>query len=229
MGDRSIAPCYRVRCGGARRPRYAGCVVRLGGLAMPAVWSDTRTVIDSAPAHCCVKSWTRSEQPQITSTENAASRSNLGGSDASVAPEAPDHFGALASADGGRFGPPGPGDHRRDIAGRATLARQPGGADVVACARSLSGSRFRSAGPAIGISTSMTVPLPVWLSIRILPPSASIRSLSPVSPDPRLGSAPPTPSSRIERRSKSSSILRETHTRVAFACFDALVSASETV
>ena len=33
----------------------------------------------------------------------------------------------------------------------------------------------------------MSVPLPDGLSIWIRPPSASIRSLSPVSPDPRVG------------------------------------------
>lgn len=49
-----------------------------------------------------------------------------------------------------------------------------------------------------GMQTSIVVPAPGGLLTWILPPSPSIRSLSPVRPDPRLASAPPTPSSRIE-------------------------------
>lgn len=83
--------------------------------------------------------------------------------------------------------------------------------------------------PRDGIATSMRVPRPGGLSIWICPPSASIRSVSPVGPEPWLASAPPTPSSRIERSRASSSTRRETHVRVAFACLHALVRASETV
>ena len=52
-----------------------------------------------------------------------------------------------------------------------------------------------------GIATRSLVPLPCAHSTSIVPPSASTRSLRPIRPEPRLGSAPPTPSSRIERRS----------------------------
>jgi hypothetical protein len=55
MGDRSIAPCYRDWCDGAVGV-LIGCVVSI------------RNLIDSAP-HCCDASWTRSQEPQITTTE----------------------------------------------------------------------------------------------------------------------------------------------------------------
>ena len=47
---------------------------------------------------------------------------------------------------------------------------------------------------------SSVVPLPTGLVTSSVPPSAAIRSLRPTSPDPRAGSAPPTPSSRIASR-----------------------------
>src|ERR1700694_2979246 len=50
-----------------------------------------------------------------------------------------------------------------------------------------------------GMLTCNEVPLPVWVEIFIVPPSASTRSIRPVSPVPLAGSAPPTPSSRTER------------------------------
>lgn len=51
---------------------------------------------------------------------------------------------------------------------------------------------------AIGIRTSRVVPCPGWLVMSSRPPRASTRSVSPMSPDPPAGSAPPIPSSRIE-------------------------------
>jgi hypothetical protein len=72
------------------------------------------------------------------------------------------HFAPRSSCDGSRLGLPKPGITGCDIAGELRSHGQP---EKLACARSSSGSRFRSAGPAIGISTSMTVPLPVRLSI----------------------------------------------------------------
>src|SRR5690349_19161282 len=44
----------------------------------------------------------------------------------------------------------------------------------------------------------MRVPCPGWLEMLIVPPDASTRSLRPMSPEPRDGSAPPVPSSWID-------------------------------
>ncbi len=54
-------------------------------------------------------------------------------------------------------------------------------------------TRRHSAGT--GIAAVRVVPWPMWLVMCRWPPSASIRSVRPVSPDPLPGSAPPTPSS----------------------------------
>ena len=64
-------------------------------------------------------------------------------------------------------------------------------------------------GPATGCPASLktgssqdtVVPPPAGLCTEKVPPSASIRSFSPTSPEPRSGSAPPTPSSRTHTRS----------------------------
>jgi hypothetical protein len=39
---------------------------------------------------------------------------------------------------------------------------------------------------------------PLGLTTEISPPSAAIRSVRPISPEPPLGSAPPIPSSRTD-------------------------------
>src|SRR6185369_3172155 len=49
-----------------------------------------------------------------------------------------------------------------------------------------------------------------------------------IRPEPRAGSAPPAPSSRIDRRRLSPRSSAVTHTTEACACLVALVSASET-
>src|SRR5213076_393797 len=51
--------------------------------------------------------------------------------------------------------------------------------------------------PSSGTWISRVVPLPAGLLTWRVPPSASMRSLSPTSPEPWRGSAPPIPSSRI--------------------------------
>jgi hypothetical protein len=79
-----------------------------------------------------------------------------------------------------------------------------------------------------GISTSSVVPLPVGLATSSVPPSASIRSRSPTSPDPWPGSAPPIPSSRIANHKIASCVSSSTCTADARACLAALVSASDT-
>ncbi len=58
-------------------------------------------------------------------------------------------------------------------------------------------------GAVQGISAVSVVPWWSPLVMRNRPPSASTRSLSPMSPDPPLGLAPPTPSFLTERRGYS--------------------------
>ncbi len=50
--------------------------------------------------------------------------------------------------------------------------------------------------PVSGSSTRRAVPAPAGLCTARVPPSASTRSFNPTSPEPRTGSAPPTPSLR---------------------------------
>ncbi|MER7273846.1 ABC transporter permease subunit [Dactylosporangium sp. NPDC000244] len=57
---------------------------------------------------------------------------------------------------------------------------------------------------------------------------ATTRSCRPVRPDPRCGSAPPTPSSQTVRCSVPSRVAACTCTTVAWACLAALASASDT-
>src|SRR3954447_7201407 len=77
-----------------------------------------------------------------------------------------------------------------------------------------------------GISPRSSVPHPIGEVIEILPPSASTRSVSPCSPEPAAGSAPPTPSSVTSMtRTDSSRRTRTTAVR-ACACLSMLVSAS---
>src|SRR5258706_9576574 len=63
---------------------------------------------------------------------------------------------------------------------------------------------------AIGSVTSRQVPLPGGLSTATVPPSAWTRSLSPIRPEPRAGSAAPTPSSRTRNRNVPSLLSRST-------------------
>ena len=52
---------------------------------------------------------------------------------------------------------------------------------------------------ASGSSTCRDVPAPAGLWTVMVPPRAATRSRSPTRPEPRTGSAPPTPSSRTRR------------------------------
>jgi hypothetical protein len=79
-----------------------------------------------------------------------------------------------------------------------------------------------------GSSTIRLVPTPERLRTIKVPPTASTRSLRPTRPEPRAGSAPPTPSSLTESRTTPSTASTSTRTVEAFACLAALVSASET-
>src|SRR5579859_5073136 len=85
--------------------------------------------------------------------------------------------------------------------------------------------RYRLAGT--GSSQDTVVPWPAVLCTENVPPSASIRSFSPTSPEPRSGSAPPAPSSRTRTRSLPPETAASTSTTEACACLVALVSASE--
>ena len=80
----------------------------------------------------------------------------------------------------------------------------------------------------MGSETSIAVPWPVGLVIVIDPPRASILSRNPVKPVPSRWSAPPTPSSRVLKRSVPSCASTTTCTNDAAACLAVLVSASET-
>src|SRR6185503_3995311 len=79
-----------------------------------------------------------------------------------------------------------------------------------------------------GISATSTVPWPRSLSMRSEPSSADSRSARPPSPVPPDVSAPPTPSSRTEIRSKPFGRSRYTAAYDAPACLATFVSASET-
>src|SRR5262245_61922044 len=61
------------------------------------------------------------------------------------------------------------------------------------------------AGTVAGSSIEMLVPPPCGLASVNRPPSASTRSLRPISPDPRAGSAPPPPLSAKVARTMSPS------------------------
>src|SRR4029077_6152969 len=79
-----------------------------------------------------------------------------------------------------------------------------------------------------GIVATSEVPRPIGLEIAIVPPCASTRSISPVCADPLAASAPPSPSSRMRRRSVAPSVSTHTSILDARACLAALVSPSAT-
>jgi hypothetical protein len=83
------------------------------------------------------------------------------------------------------------------------------------------------AGPA-GMVTSSEVPPPGGLVISIRPPTAATRSLRPMSPEPRDGSAPPAPSSATSSRRVPPATPASTRTTEARACLAAFASASDT-
>jgi xylulokinase len=78
-----------------------------------------------------------------------------------------------------------------------------------------------------GSSAVMRVPVPGGLSIEIDPPSASMRSVKPTRPEPRLGSAPPMPSSRMDSIRRPWRGVTEISIRDACACLAALARASD--
>src|SRR5207249_2662786 len=69
---------------------------------------------------------------------------------------------------------------------------------------------------------------PGGLSMSTEPSTAATRSTRPRNPDPRAGSAPPTPSSDTSTRSSPPGHSARTTTAVAFAYLDTLARASET-
>src|SRR4051794_10407142 len=79
-----------------------------------------------------------------------------------------------------------------------------------------------------GKCATRVVPPPDGLSSLIVPPNASILSFSPARPEPRAGSAPPTPSSRMQTRRWPSRGSTVTSMRDASACFVVFVSVSAT-
>jgi Lyase len=76
--------------------------------------------------------------------------------------------------------------------------------------------------------TITDVPAPGGLVTVILAPSASMRSRRPRSPEPRDGSAPPTPSSQTDIRMPPSSASTSMPTTDACPCLATLVRASAT-
>ena len=72
------------------------------------------------------------------------------------------------------------------------------------------------------------MPPPAGLCTANVPPSASIRSFSPTSPEPRSGSAPPTHHPERSTRSVPPEASAATSATDACACLVAFVSASET-
>src|SRR5690349_19707962 len=109
---------------------------------------------------------------------------------------------------------------RRDQAGTSLRAEFPFPADR---------RRTRDQPSSMGSLISSVVPAPTGLATSIVPPSASTRSVRPMSPEPRAGSAPPRPSSRIESARTPSRASTATCTAEARACFAAFVSASDTM
>jgi len=105
----------------------------------------------------------------------------------------------------------------------------PGGGLTMAIAVPVAAAQSGDSPPAvIGSSHVTVVPLPTGLCTENVPPSASIRSCSPRSPDPRNGSAPPTPLSCTRTWSLPPEAAAPTSTTEARACFSALASISET-
>jgi len=77
-----------------------------------------------------------------------------------------------------------------------------------------------------GISAWMIVPAPGALVTAMRPPIAATRSSRPRRPEPRAGSAPPTPSSAISTARRPSCRSIVSRTLVAFAYLATFVSAS---
>jgi two-component system sensor histidine kinase KdpD len=96
------------------------------------------------------------------------------------------------------------------------------------CAHRAPGQSAHSLPVVSGSSHVTVVPPPTGLCTENVPPSASMRSCSPRSPEPRTGSAPPIPSSRTRTRSLPPEASASTLTTEALACFSALASISET-
>src|ERR1700743_1386442 len=96
------------------------------------------------------------------------------------------------------------------------------------CAYSGPGQSAHSLSAVSGSSQVTVVPRHTGLWTENVPPSASIRSCRPRSPEPRTGSAPPIPSSCTRTRSLPPEASPPTLTTEALACFSALASISET-